>query len=118
MSEAAAPQRSAEDTRQQEAVTVADEDGENSRGTQGDTKSEIESTKYVIDRIVDHRDDEKRPLYRLWWYVYSAKDDIWAPAENLPQQFVVRYEKRVDEGDENSDEPSFDGTKDLNICPD
>lgn len=56
---------SSEGSRQQEAGALAEEVGDNDHGNHDDTKAQVESTEYVVDRIVDHRDEEQRTLYQV-----------------------------------------------------
>ena len=51
---------------------------------------------YVIDRLVTHARDEEDScwLIRVRWAAYSADDDTWEPAKELPEDLVRRYERR------------------------
>lgn len=49
-----APRISSEDMRHQEAGALADEDGKNDQSTHDDTKRQVESTEYVVDRLIAH----------------------------------------------------------------
>ena len=51
---------------------------------------------YVIERFITHaRDDEDSCwLIRVRWAAYSADEDTWEPATELPEDMVRRYERR------------------------
>ena len=51
---------------------------------------------YVIERFITHaRDDEDACwLIRVRWAAYSADEDTWEPATELPEDMVRRYERR------------------------
>ena len=50
---------------------------------------------YAIDRLVDHADIEGTPHYRVRWYGYTANNDTWEPADNLPNRMISLYHKRL-----------------------
>jgi Chromo (CHRromatin Organisation MOdifier) domain len=58
--------------------------------------SREEDDTYVIDRLVAHARDEEDScwLIRVRWAPYSADDDTWEPAKELPEDMVRRYERR------------------------
>jgi hypothetical protein len=51
---------------------------------------------YVIDRFLTHARDEEDScwLIRVRWAAYSADDDTWEPATELPEDMFRRYERR------------------------
>jgi Chromo (CHRromatin Organisation MOdifier) domain len=51
---------------------------------------------YVIDQLVAHARDEEDSywLIRVRWAAYSADEDTWEPAKELPEDMVRRYERR------------------------
>jgi hypothetical protein len=51
---------------------------------------------FVIDRFVSHAraDDDSEWLIRVRWAGFSAADDSWEPARELPAELVGRYERR------------------------
>lgn len=57
---------------QQEPNTFAYGDGENGQGILYDSKSKVESAKYVVDNIVDHHDDGSAVLRAQFPRKYSV----------------------------------------------
>lgn len=46
----------------------------------GDKRNLIE---YALDKIVAHRRDYEKTLYKLLWYGYTQGDNTWKPAHHL-----------------------------------
>lgn len=51
--------------------------------------------KYVIEKIVDHSDDDRRWMFRVRWYGFSSADDARKPMEGLPRGSVMRCLRKV-----------------------
>jgi hypothetical protein len=51
---------------------------------------------FVIDRFVSHAraEDDSEWLIRVRWAGFSAADDSWERARELPTELVGRYERR------------------------
>lgn len=50
-----------------------------------------EPAKYATDQVALHRRTESRTEYKIQWYGYGAKDDIYEAASALPSSFFWRY---------------------------
>lgn len=48
---------------------------------------------YAIDHTVGHTGHDKIVLYKVRWYRYSPRDEIYEPASHIPQHFIHRYWK-------------------------
>ena len=46
------------------------------------------SAEYVVDRIVGHRTACGGVEYKVRWYGYTAREDTYEPADELPQPFI------------------------------
>ena len=80
-----------------EAVVRARDDKRDSP-TQGapsaDEEESGDNRRYVVDRLVDHRDTPAGRQYKVRWYGYPAEFDTFEPVANLPHHFVARYHRR------------------------
>lgn len=52
------------------------------------------SSKYTVKKIVAHRRANNKNLNKMGWYEYAPEDDIWEPADYIPQHFFARYHER------------------------
>lgn len=52
-----------------------------------------EPQEYLVQKPVDHWEDNEGTLYRVRQFGYSANEDTWEPSENFPQHFVAGYWK-------------------------
>ncbi|TDL26366.1 chromo-domain-containing protein [Rickenella mellea] len=49
--------------------------------------------RYVVDKIMDHRNDGGKREYRVRWAGYSAKDDTWEPASMFGKDAPLHIEE-------------------------
>jgi hypothetical protein len=55
----------------------------------------LEETEYVIERPLDHGEDEDgRKILKVRWAGFTPADDTWEPIENILQELVLKYERR------------------------
>jgi Chromo (CHRromatin Organisation MOdifier) domain len=55
----------------------------------------LEETEYVIERLLDHgQDEDGRTILKVRWAGFKPADDTWEPIQNLPEELVRRYAKR------------------------
>ena len=58
---------------------------------ESDEEASTPGAEYVVDFIVGHRTAPGRVEYKVRWYVYTAREDTYEPADGLPQPFIDRY---------------------------
>ena len=57
--------------------------GKSRKSTAKNVVAPVEEDVYIIERIVDYREDVDGPKWRIRWKNYTAADDTWEPAENI-----------------------------------
>lgn len=56
----------------------------------------VAKEKYVIDRLMDHFNEQGRWKFTVRWYGFASTDDTKEPTEGLPRSSVKRNLKRKD----------------------
>lgn len=51
-------------------------------------------TEFSIDHTVKYYGATKGIQYWVQWYGYSSKHDTWGLEENIPANFVTRYQQK------------------------
>lgn len=80
------PRGPGDTTRPARRDSALSEQSDSIPGTEANTPE-----KFVIDRLVAHRDSPTSMEYRFRWYGYTPADDTYELAEGLPQDFINRY---------------------------
>lgn len=65
------------------------------RGTPTSEEEKRQLTGYVVDLAINSKADSQCRLCSVQFYEQSLNKDAWEPAEQLPQQFIARYEQRL-----------------------
>lgn len=65
------------------------------QGTPKVGERERQPTEYVVDRVINSKIDGLRTLYRVSWYGYGPKANIWEPTQHSPQHLIVRCKQRL-----------------------
>jgi len=46
--------------------------------------------RFIVDHIVEHKQQNDKPVYRVRWKDYSADDDTWEPEEAFDDVATIR----------------------------
>ena len=71
------------------------EDLQKGEGNNSEKEEETGNTEYVIDRVVDHDDQDGKLSLKVEWYGYKTEEATWEPIVQLPRSAVVTYFRRV-----------------------
>lgn len=78
---------------ERDKVGMTSNDSMRSVRSPGAESGEVDTHEYVIDALVDHKQDSDNDcvLFRVRWYGYASSQDTWEPAHALPAGLVARY---------------------------
>ena len=89
-----APETDLQDTENSSEPTPPPHRSERHARKVNDTTTDKE---YTIEKLVDHVPGADGGDYKVRWHRFGPEDDLWLPADEIPQHFRAAYHKRQEQ---------------------
>lgn len=71
----------------------------------------IDDNQFFVEAVVGEKQDSKgQTLFLVKWEGYHEKEADWEPPENIPEEFILEWQKQDDELEEIDEEDDAEET--------